>query len=114
MKLILSAALSALIVFSAGAQTGERKIIRIATDNTDLVLEVGPNNRLYQTYLGPKLRHNEDLANLTWNQYAGSDGSVSTRGWEAYSTSGNEDFFEPALGITHADGNMTTYLYFVL
>ena len=112
MKLILSAALSALMVFSAGAQTGERKIIRIATDNTDLVLEVGPNNRLYQTYLGPKLRHNEDLINLTWNQHAGSDGSVSTRGWEAYSTSGNEDFFEPALGITHSDGNMTTYLYY--
>ena len=112
MKPILSAALSALIVFSAGAQTGERKIIRIATDNTDLVLEVGPNNRLYQTYLGPKLRHNEDLINLTWNQHAGSDGSVSTRGWEAYSTSGNEDFFEPALGITHSDGNMTTYLYY--
>ena len=38
---------------------------------------------------------------------------MSTRGWEAYSTSGNEDFFEPALGITHADGNMTTYLYYV-
>ena len=112
MKPILSAALSALMVFSAGAQTGERKIIRIATDNTDLVLEVGPNNRLYQTYLGPKLRHNEDLINLTWNQHAGSDGSVSTRGWEAYSTSGNEDFFEPALGITHSDGNMTTYLYY--
>ncbi|MDE6444992.1 MAG: alpha-galactosidase [Muribaculaceae bacterium] len=112
MKLILSAALSALMVFSAGAQTGDRKIIRIATDNTDLVLEVGPNNRLYQTYLGPKLRHNEDLINLTWNQHAGSDGSVSTRGWEAYSTSGNEDFFEPALGITHSDGNMTTYLYY--
>ncbi|MDE6755072.1 MAG: alpha-galactosidase [Muribaculaceae bacterium] len=112
MKLILSAALSALMVFSAGAQTRERKIIRIATDNTDLVLEVGPNNRLYQTYLGPKLRHNEDLINLTWNQHAGSDGSVSTRGWEAYSTSGNEDFFEPALGITHSDGNMTTYLYY--
>lgn len=112
MKLILSAAFSALMVFSAGAQTGERKIIRIATDNTDLVLEVGPNNRLYQTYLGPKLRHNEDLINLTWNQHAGSDGSVSTRGWEAYSTSGNEDFFEPALGITHSDGNMTTYLYY--
>ena len=33
--------------------------------------------------------------------------------WEAYSTSGNEDFFESALGITHADGNMTTYLYYV-
>ena len=112
MKPLLSAALTALMAFSAGAQTGERKIIRIATDNTDLVLEVGPNNRLYQTYLGPKLRHIEDLTNFHWEQFAGSDGSVSTRGWEAYSTSGNEDFFEPALGLTHSDGNMTTYLYY--
>ena len=23
-----------------------------------------------------------------------------------------EDFFEPALGLTHADGNKTTYLYY--
>lgn len=26
--------------------------------------------------------------------------------------SGGEDFFEPALGVTHADGNKTTYLYY--
>ncbi len=113
MKVLLAAALSIAAVVSVGAQNNERKIIRIATDNTDLVLEVGPNNRLYQTYLGPKLLHEDDLQNLTWNKYAGTDGAVTTRGWEAYSTSGNEDFFEPALGITHADGNMTTYLYYV-
>ncbi|MDE6804913.1 MAG: alpha-galactosidase, partial [Muribaculaceae bacterium] len=113
MKALFSVALSLAAVMSAGAQTEDRKIIRIATDNTDLVLEVGPNKRLYQTYLGPKLLHESDLQNLSWSQHAGSDGSVSTRGWEAYSTSGNEDFFEPALGITHADGNMTTYLYYV-
>ena len=112
MKILIGTLLSFAMAFTASAETQGRKIIRIATDNTDLVLEVGPNNRLYQTYLGPKLRHNEDLINLTWNQHAGSDGSVSTRGWEAYSTSGNEDFFEPALGITHSDGNMTTYLYY--
>ncbi len=98
---------------AAAAQTGERKIIRIATDNTDLVLEVGSNNRLYQTYLGPKLKHESDLQNFSWSQHSGSDGSVSRRGWEAYSASGNEEFFEPALGVTHSDGNMTTYLYYV-
>lgn len=111
MKHIMSAALSVAVALSAGAQTG--KVIRIATDNTDLLLQVGPNNQLYQTYLGSKLLHEEDFKNLSWHQHAASDGSVSIRGWEAYSTSGNEDFFEPALGITHADGNMTTYLYYV-
>ena len=29
----------------------ENKTIRISTDNTDLVLQVGDNGRLYQTYL---------------------------------------------------------------
>lgn len=112
-QIVTAAALSVAVALSSGAQTGERKIIRIATDNTDLVLEVSPDNRLYQTYLGPGLRHESDLRNLSWSQHAGSDGAVSKRGWEVYSTSGNEDFFEPALGITHADGNMTTYLYYV-
>ncbi|MDE6038235.1 MAG: alpha-galactosidase, partial [Duncaniella sp.] len=87
---------------SADAQTADKNIIRISTDNTDLVLEVGPNKRLYQTYLGPKLLHAEDLSNLSWSQHAGTDASVSTRGWEVYSTSGNEDYFDPALGITHS------------
>jgi alpha-galactosidase len=113
MKYIISAALTAAVALSAVAQTGEKTIIRIGTDNTDLVLEVGPNNRLYQTYFGEKLLNAEDLQNLSWSKHAASDSAVTTRGWEVYSTSGNEDYFEPALGITHADGNMTTYLYYV-
>jgi len=111
-KLFTMMAASALAL-SASAANNNEKIIRIATDNTDLVLKVAPNGRLYQTYLGEKLLHDDDLNNIEWYQHAGSDGSVSTRGWEVYSTSGNEDFFEPALGMTHADGNMTTYLYYV-
>lgn len=112
-KAILPVMLSAAAAISAAAQQSDRNIIRISTDATDLVLEVGHNKRVYQTYLGPKLMFEDDLQNLSWSQRAGSDGSVSTRGWEAYSASGGEDFFEPALGITHADGNMTTYLYYV-
>jgi alpha-galactosidase len=98
---------------SVWANDSAGKIIRISTDHTDLVLTVGPNGRLYQTYLGEKFLNENDLKNLSWSQYAGSDGAVTTRGWEVYSTSGNEDYFEPALGVTHADGNATTYLYYV-
>ena len=95
------------------AHVGDEKIIRIETESTDLVLKVGDNGRLYQTYFGPKLLDENDFVEFDWAQYSGSDGSVSKRGWEAYSTSGNEDFFEPALGVTHYDGNATTYLYYV-
>ena len=67
--------------------------------------------RLYQTYLGEKLLHESDLKKLDWQIHPASDASVSPRGWEVCSGSGNEDFFEPALGVTHADGNASTWLY---
>ena len=105
MLLSLSCALS--------AQTGERKNIRIATNHTDLILQVPDNGRLYQVYLGERLRHDADLNHLGWQVHPASDGSVVPRGWEVYSGSGNEDFFEPALAVTHADGNPSTYLYYV-
>ena len=95
------------------AEAAEEKIIRISTDNTDLVLQVTENGRLYQTYLGEKLLHESDLKKLDWQIHPASDASVSPRGWEVCSGSGNEDFFEPALGVTHADGNASTWLYYV-
>ena len=91
----------------------EMKQIRISTDRTDLVLQVAENGRLYQSYFGEKLLDEADLKELGWSVHAASDGSVSRRGWEVYSGSGNEDFFEPALAITHNDGNPSTWLYYV-
>ncbi len=89
------------------------KSIRISTDNTDLVLQVAPSGRLYQVYYGEKLLNAGDLNNFDWAvKHVGTDGSVCTRGWEVYAGSGNEDFFEPAIAITHNDGNMSTRLYY--
>ncbi len=110
---ILSTIVAAAAVCTSASAVGVQKNIRISTDATDLVLQVAPNGRLYQVYFGERLRHEADLANLEWSVHAGSDGSVSTRGWEVYSGSGNEDFFEPAVSVTHADGNPSTYLYYV-
>uniref|UniRef100_UPI00402A253D alpha-galactosidase n=1 Tax=Alloprevotella sp. TaxID=1872471 RepID=UPI00402A253D len=90
----------------------DAQTVRVSTNNTDLVLKVSPQGRLYQVYFGDKLKNAADYDNLTWNTYAASDGAVSTRGHEVYAGSGNEDYFEPAVAITHADGNMTTYLYY--
>ena len=89
-----------------------QEIIRVSTDKTDLVMRVSPKGRLYQVYLGDKLQNPADYENLKWDVYAASDGAVSQRGHEVYATSGAEDFFEPAVAVTHADGNMTTYLYY--
>lgn len=74
--------------------------IRISTDKTDLVLQVADNNRLYQTYLGNKLNSIAEL-----NAY--------NNGKEVYMGSGYDDYFEPALGIVHNDGNRSTILKYV-
>lgn len=108
-KLLLTLFALSVLLYTDAA---ENKIIRISTESTDLILKVGDNGRLYQAYLGEKLLHNQDLQNFRWNVDAASDASVSTRGWEVYSGSGNEDYFEPAIAITHYDGNPTTYLYY--
>jgi len=96
-----------------GAGATERKLIRISTDNTDLVLQVAENGRLYQSYLGERLLHDDELDNLPWAVHASSDGGVNRRGWEVYAGAGAEDFFEPALAVTHADGNPSTILRYV-
>lgn len=107
-KTVLLALLILASVFTLSAQN----TIRVSTESTDLVMQVAPNGRLYQVYLGDRLKNPSEYSQLKWNVYSGSDGSICMRGHEVCATSGAEDYFEPALAITHADGNMTTYLYY--
>ena len=108
MKRIITTVIALMLMTTAMAQ----KTICVSTEKTDLVMQVAPNGRLYQTYLGTPLADKSEYDRLPWNVYAASDGSVCTRGHEVYATSGNEEFFEPAFAMTHTDGNMTTYLYY--
>lgn len=103
--------LSLIIALICGTASAQR--IDITTGQTDLILKVGDNGRLYQTYLGEKLLNSADGDIFPWTVKGGSDGSVSTRGWEVYPGSGAEDYYEPALAVTHADGNLTTILKYV-
>lgn len=98
---------------SAAMMAAEPQLIRIGTQNVDLILQVAENGRVYQSYLGEKFKHEADIHNLPWSVHAATDGSVSTRGWEVYTGAGSEDYFEPALAITHNDGDISTYLYYV-
>ncbi|MDR2921294.1 MAG: alpha-galactosidase [Tannerella sp.] len=76
------------------------KTIQIGTDNTSLIYRVGDNGRLYQTYLGQKLKFDSDLAYLP-------------QLGEAYLTHGMEDYFEPAIRVLHNDGNPSLLLKYV-
>ena len=62
--------LLAFILFALSSLTyvnaTDNKTIRISTKDTDLILQVGENGRLYQTYLGEKLLHEQDLQHFQW------------------------------------------------
>ena len=66
--------------------------IVIETAHVSLVLAVGKNQKLYQTYLGPRLAAAADYQQLPQRH-------------EAYPPAGTDNLFEPALRIVHADGN---------
>lgn len=44
----------ALLLAAMQVNAVEKKVFRISTEQTDLILQVGDNGRLYQTYLGEK------------------------------------------------------------
>ena len=91
----------------------DNKTIRISTNETDLILKVGDNGRLYQAYFGEKLLNPADVNLFSWEVGRGSDGSAVRRGWDVMSGNGNEDFYEPAVSVLHNDGNPSTILKYV-
>lgn len=104
----------ALLGFSVQANAaGQPELLRISTGETDLLYCTGSNGRLYQVYFGSRLASEADFNKFSTVVNAGSDGSVSARGWEVYPASGAEDYFEPAFAVTHTDGNMTSIFRYV-
>ena len=70
--------------------------------NTDLIYKVnGRDGRLYQSYLGTRLENMSDLNQL------------SDAGHPAYATFGTDNLFEPAIRMTHNDGNPSLELKYV-
>ena len=103
-KRILALIFLFLTVASSFAQPGGRpneikKLIRIETGNTALIYSVGTNQKLYQLYLGEKLKSVDDYKLINPKN-------------EAYATSGTDNLFEPAIRMVHNDGNPSLELLY--
>ena len=96
-RILLLPSLILLLLSATAAQAAADKMLRISTDNTDLILHVVSDGRIYQTYFGERLA---DPATLNY----GSNHQ------EVYQGAGYDDYFEPALGIIHNDGTRCTIL----
>lgn len=81
-----------LTLLAADICAAEKPLIRIHTDQTDLLYRIDDQGRLCQSYLGPAFRNPEDLRLLP-------------AGDEAFTTYGSKNYFTPALRLTHNDGN---------
>ena len=77
-------------------------LIPSGTNNTELIYRVsGRDGRLYQAYLGVKLRNMDDLKEMR------------DAGHLAYPTFGTDNLFEPAIRMTHNDGNPSLELKYI-
>ncbi|MBB2144671.1 alpha-galactosidase [Pedobacter sp. LMG 31464] len=106
-RFLLSFLFSLLVMNTFAQQT-----ISIVTKNNVLVLETDKDNSLLSTYVGKKLANVSEYPLVqTLDKYRpGSDDLFNKR--EAYIASGSINLLEPALTVTHGDGNKSTVLTF--
>lgn len=99
MKRIILLVLAVFLLAGMNAQPDT--LIRITTKNTDLIYKVGKDLRLQQIYLGAKLNDPKSISAVPFSSHL------------AYATFGTDNLFEPAVRMTHNDGNPSLELNFV-
>jgi alpha-galactosidase len=98
-------------------QAQEIPAIQVETSKSVLILKVGKDQKLYQCYLGTKLNSNtsyDALSRESAKSFVINDGNpiVNLRHL-VYPTFGTDNLFEPAIRMTHNDGNPSLELFYV-
>lgn len=106
-KQFIPAALLIVCTFQSVGQT----IIPIETRHNALVLQADAQKNLATIYLGRKLSSAEEYAHIpaAYKQAGDYTGSLNS----AYTPSGSKSLFEPAISVSHADGNNSLDLRYV-
>ncbi|TKC58161.1 alpha-galactosidase [Pedobacter hiemivivus] len=99
-----------LITFSA-LNTAAQTTIQIETKSNALVLQADAKGNLGTIYFGKKLSSPAEY-NLIPSVYKQSDDYTGVLS-SAYTPSGSRNLFEPAISVTHADGNNSLDLQYV-
>lgn len=110
-SLFQTASLGLFICFISIEMPAQTAVIPIETQNNALVLATDNANRLCITYFGKRLQLAADYAAIP-KQSLMNDGNAGIYN-AAYTSSGSTNLVEPALNITHADGNTSTELKYV-
>src|SRR5262249_17591117 len=101
------------IVLSFGAQCvrAQQVLIPIETKNNALVLQTDANKNVGIVYMGAKLPDKSEYSKVAamYKQTTDYTGVLNA----AYATAGTRNLFEPAIAVTHADGNNSLDLQYV-
>ncbi len=89
----------------------QNTIIPVETLHNALVLQTNDNNNLGIVYLGPRLADKNEYAAIPALYKQTSDYTGVSNA--AYASSGSRNLFEPAITVTHADGNNSLDLQYV-
>jgi alpha-galactosidase len=89
----------------------QNTIIPVETLHNALVLQTNDNNSLGIVYLGPRLADKNEYAAIPALYKQTSDYTGVSNA--AYASSGSRNLFEPAITVTHADGNNSLDLQYV-
>ncbi len=110
-KSIISYRFFLCLVFVVQAATAQPVTIPIETRHYALVLQTDTSGRLWSIYFGRRLASKNDYAGAS-AQYHYSDVNAG-RYNHAYTPSGTWNLSEPALQVTHGDGNPSTELKYI-
>ncbi|WP_145671055.1 alpha-galactosidase [Chitinophaga polysaccharea] len=88
-------------------------MINIETNRTALILETDADSALIFTHFGPRLSHTGDYQQIRGLDKfkPGNDDLYNKR--EAYTSAGSLTLLEPALSVTHANGDKSVVLHYV-
>lgn len=91
--------------------TGHVQLISIETANAATVLKVDQDQLLHMVYFGKRLKEKSEYDRVldVYHQPTDYSGVADA----AYPTAGSRNLFEPALAVTHFDGNNSLVLKFV-
>ncbi|HJY11178.1 MAG TPA: hypothetical protein VJ304_00240, partial [Flavobacterium sp.] len=88
-----------------------QQIISVKTKSNALVLQVTPKKEVNTIYLGEKLANDFEYEKIQSQFRQGTDYSGIYNA--AYTPSGSKNLLEPAIAVTHADGNTSLDLLYV-
>ena len=103
-----------LIVISAVAVQAQSKlpmVISLQTQNNAMALQVNAEKQLSIIYFGKKLANADEYQNVPQAYHQADDYSGELN--SAYTASGSRNLVEPAIAVTHADGNKSLDLRYV-